>query len=129
MPITDKASAVVPVPNVKILMRDEPQKTLVARRILEGPATRLKGGRVQVLKPAATAQVQDEGVIVIRKLAENLISLFDDLGCVLGKFFEIVISLAGDDVAMLFALNVEADLLEIADLERRIVEDIEIFRA
>src|SRR5690349_10276505 len=82
-----------------------------------------------MLQTASAAKVHDERVIVIRQFAKDLIRLFDDLWKVGGDLFHVVIAFAGKHDTMRLALNGERNFLEIADLERRIVKNIEIFCA
>src|SRR5687768_18499946 len=82
-----------------------------------------------MLEPATAPKVHDERVVVVRQLAEDLVTLFDDLRGIFSHFAKVVIPFAGYDVAMSFAANVERDFFKVADLERSVVEDVVVCRA
>src|SRR4051812_41388981 len=78
---------------------------------------------------ASRAQVKDESVIVIGNRVEQSHFGFDNLLHVALHAFEIVVAFAINHDAMRHATYFELDFFEIADLERRVVEDVEVLSA
>ena len=74
-------------------------------------------------------QMQNESVIVIRNNAEHSGFSFNDFLDVSLHPFGIVITFAVDNDPMRHAAHREFNLLEIADFKRRVVENVEVFRA
>src|SRR5687767_9665893 len=82
-----------------------------------------------MLQTAAATCVHDDQIVLIRKLAEDLIALFEDLCRIASDRLKVVVALARDNDTMGFAENVERYLVEIAHLERRVVENVEVRRS
>src|SRR5215204_3159392 len=111
---------------MKIFVSQERQKSVVTCSGFEAESVVLQRRRVEMFEPTTTAKIYDECVIVIWKLAEDVVRFFDDLRCVFCELLKIVITFTAYNEAMLLAANVERDLLIVADLERRVVKDIEV---
>src|SRR5205085_6801221 len=79
---------------------------------------------VKVLEPAAATQVYDECIVVIGKLAKDLVSLFDDLCHVICSFLQVVVPVARHHDAVLLPLDRESDLFKITDLKWRVIKHI-----
>src|SRR6185437_12922513 len=118
------------VPKMKELMRHERAKSLITIAVPKSEATKTERRGIQMLEAAtaAGAQMQKEGVVVIRNLAEHrhfCFHYFLDFG-----FHQrgVIVALAIDDDTMRHTTNAEIDLLEITDFKRRVVKNIEVFR-
>ena len=84
-----------------------------------------------MFEPAAApgAEQQDEGVVVVRNLAHHVGLGGDDLLHVAPHALRVVVALAVYDDAVRHAFDLELDDAEIADQERRVVEDVEVLGA
>ena len=85
-----------------------------------------------MFQPAAgiRTQMKNEGVVVIGNLATHqLYFRFDNLLYVGAHLQRVVVSLAIDHDPVRHSLNFKRNSFEVAGLDRRVVEDVEIFCA
>src|SRR5262245_52536830 len=79
-----------------------------------------------MFKPTAAAKIHDERVILHREPAEDLRAFFDDLGHVDTELFEIVIPIAVQYDPVRDAAYHKGCLDKIADLEWRVIQNVEV---
>src|SRR6188508_2039708 len=113
---------------MKVLMRDQTEKSLVLRLRLESETIVLQRCRIEVLKASAAAKINDEKIILHRKSPEDLGTFLNDLRRIGRYLFQIVISFARHHDPMRHTTNRKSCFVEIANFERRVVENVEVFR-
>src|SRR5262245_50177614 len=103
---------------MKIFVGNETQKTLITGLWLKAEPVKLQGGRIQVFEPTASTKIDDKCVIVIGKLAKDLVCFLDYFRKVSGDLFKVVISLAREYNAMRLALDGKRDLGKVTYFKR-----------
>ena len=84
-----------------------------------------------MFQPAAgvRTQVQNEGVVVIGNLSEHRDFGGDDFLNFVAQTNRIVVAFAIDHDPMRYAAHLEVEFLEVADFNRRVVENVKVLGA